>query len=80
MDTGLLFLIVAVAAWSYGVFRIGRWVERRRPEPPTTRQLLFLTHLADEAEMAAPPVRTRAEAATAIDDLIEERRQREGQE
>ena len=76
----------SVAAWSYVAFSFGRWLERRRNreagihEPPTTRQLLFLAHLADETEMAAPPVRTRVEAATAIDDLLEERRLREEQE
>ena len=83
MNTDLLILIAAGAAWTGAAYLIGSWVERRRQraegarEPPTTRQLLFLGHLADEAEMAAPPVRTRAEAATAIDDLIEERRRRE---
>ena len=86
MDTDLLILLAAVAAWSYVVFWFGRWIERRRNrqagihEPPTTRQLLFLAHLSDETDMAAPPVRTRVEAATAIDDLLEERRLREAQE
>ncbi len=86
MDTDLLFLLAALAAWTYGAFFLGRRVERRRNryagthEPPTTRQRLFLAHLADEAEMGTPPARTRAEVATAIDDLLEERRLREGQE
>lgn len=86
MDADLLILLVAAAAWTCFAFLLGRWVERRRNrdtlihEPPTTRQLLFLAHLADETEMTAPAVRTRVEAATAIDDLLEERRLREEQE
>ena len=81
--TDLLILLAAAVAWTVAAYLTGVWVERRRQraegarEPPTTRQLLFLGHLADEADMSAPPVRTRAEAATAIDDLIEERRRRE---
>ena len=65
MDTDLLILFAAVAAWTWLAFRLGRWAERRRTrhagthEPPTTRQLLFLSHLADETGTAAPPVRRR---------------------
>ena len=86
MDTDRLILLLSAAAWTCVAFFLGRLVERRRNreaglrEPPTTRQLLFLGHLADETEMTTPPVRTRAEAATAIDDLLEERRLREEQE
>lgn len=85
MDADLLILLAAVA-WTCVAFLLGRLVERRRnreaglSEPPTTRQLLFLAHLADETDTAAPPVRTRVEAATAIDDLLEERRLRGAQE
>ncbi len=86
MDADLLMLLAAVAVWTCAAFLLGRWVERRRSreadirEPPTTRQILYLGHLADEAGMATPPVLTRIEAAAAIDDLLEERRLREGQE
>lgn len=86
MDTDLPILLGAAAAWTCVAFMLGRWVERRRnreaglSEPPTTRQLLFLAHLADEVDLTSPPVRTRIEAATAIDDLLEERRLREEQE
>ena len=86
MDTDLLILLAVAAAWSGAVFLLGQWVERRRnreaglSEPPTTRQLLFLAHLADEVDVNAPPVHTRVEAATAIDDLLEWRRLREERE
>lgn len=86
MDTDLLILLAAAVAWTWLAFSLGRSVERRRNreaglrEPPTTRQLLFLGHLADETDRTVPAVRTRAEAATAIDDLLEERRLREEQE
>ncbi len=86
MDADLLMLLAALAAWTCVAFLLGRWVERRRNreagarEPPTTRQLLYLGHLVDEVGMAMPPVRTRIEAAAAIDDLIEERRLREERE
>ncbi|MCY4547210.1 MAG: hypothetical protein OXC28_02475 [Defluviicoccus sp.] len=86
MGTDLLILLAAAAAWTCVAFYLGLWVERRRhreaglSEPPTTRQLLFLGHLADEVDVTVPAVRTRAEAATAIDDLLEERRLREAQE
>ncbi|MDE0174191.1 MAG: hypothetical protein OYH76_17480 [Defluviicoccus sp.] len=86
MDTDLLILLAALAMWTFGAVRLGRLLERRQnreaglSEPPTPRQLLFLDHLADENEMAVPPVRTRIEAATAIDDLLEERRLREGRQ
>ena len=86
MDADLLMLLAALAAWTCVAFYLGLWYERRRNreaglgEPPTTRQLLFLDHLADETDRTAPPVRTRVEAATAIDDLLEERRLREERE
>lgn len=86
MDTDLLILLAAAAAWTCGAFLFGRWIERRRNheeglrEAPTTRQLLFLGHLADETDNSVPPVRTRVEAATAIDELLEERRLREAQD
>ncbi len=86
MDADLLILLAAAAAWTCFAFLLGCWFERRRNrdalihEPPTKRQLLFLGHLADETDRTVPPVRTRMEAATAIDDLLEERRLREGQE
>lgn len=86
MDADLLILLGALAAWTCAAFWLGRWVERRHhreagaSEPPTARQLLFLDHLADEAGMGRPPVRTRIEAAAAINDLIEERRLREARE
>ena len=85
MDTDLMILIAAVLAWTYVAFRVGRLFERRRHrvalsiEPPTTRQFLYLAHLAEDMDVGMPPVRTRVEAAAAIDDLIEERRQREEQ-
>lgn len=85
MDADLLILLAGAAAWTCVAFLLGRWVERRRnreaglSEPPTRRQLLFLAHLADETDLTTPPVRTRVEAATAIDDLLEERRLREEQ-
>lgn len=80
MDADLLMLLAALTAWTCATFLLGRWVERRRNreaglrELPTTRQLLFLDHLADETDRTVPQVRTRAEAAAAIDDLLEERR------
>lgn len=83
MDADLPMLLAALTAWTCVAFCLGLWIERRHnreaglSEPPTTRQLLFLGHLADETDRTAPPVRTRAEAATAIDDLLEERRLRE---
>ena len=86
MDADLLMLLAALAAWTCLAFYLGLRLERRRnreaglSEPPTTRQLLFLGHLADETDRMVPPVRTRAEAAVAIDDLLEERRLREEQE
>lgn len=86
MDADLLILLAAAAAWTCVAFLLGRQVERRRNrdalvhEPATTRQLLFLAHLADETDITAPSVGTRVEAATAIDDLLEEMRLREERE
>ena len=86
MLSDLLILLGTLVAWTYLAYRLGRWVERRRhrhaglTEPPTTRQLLFLAHLADEVDVTATPVRTRAEAAAAIDDLLEWKRLREEEE
>ena len=86
MDADLLLLFAAVAAWTFAAYLLGRWVERRRhreagaSEPPTERQLAFIADLADEAGTTMPSVRTRAEAATMIDDLLKERRQRGEQE
>ena len=80
MDADLVVLIAAVAAWTYAAFLLGRWVGRGRRreagarEPPTTRQLAFISDLADEAGITMPSVRTRAEAATMIDDLLKYRR------
>lgn len=86
MGSDMLILLAALAAWTVLAVLIGRLLERRHnreaglTEPPTPRQLLFLDHLADETETAVPSVRTRIEAASAIDDLLEERRLREGRE
>ncbi len=86
MDAALLLLLAALAAWTIAAFLLGRWVERRRhreagaTEPPTERQLAFIADLADEFETTVPSPRTRAEAATMIDDLLKERRRRGGQE
>ncbi|MDE0385268.1 MAG: hypothetical protein OXI22_15400 [Defluviicoccus sp.] len=82
MDTGLLILLAALAAWTVAAFLVGCWIEGRRHreagarEPPTARQLAFIADLADELGTTVPSPRTRAEAATMIDDLLKERRGR----
>ncbi|MDE0208472.1 MAG: hypothetical protein OXJ64_01155, partial [Boseongicola sp.] len=72
MDTGLLGLVGALAAWTFAAFLIGCWIERRRhreagvKEPPTARQLAYIADLVDELGGTVPSPRTRAEAATMI--------------
>lgn len=86
MDAGLVVLLAAVAAWIYAAFMLGRRVERGRHreagtrEPTTTRQLAFISDLADEAGITMPSARSRAEAATTIDDLLKYRRRQDERE
>ena len=80
MDADLLPLLAVAGAWTWLAFRLGRRVERGRmreagaKEPPTGRQLAFISDLADELGSTVPSPRNRAEAATMIDDLLKERR------
>lgn len=82
MDSEFLALLGTLAAWTWLAVLLGRWIERRWPreagaaEPPTSRQLAFIADLCDELVVTVPSPRTRAEAATMIDDLLKERRRR----
>ncbi|MDE0174192.1 MAG: hypothetical protein OYH76_17475 [Defluviicoccus sp.] len=82
MHIEVLILLAGAAAWTFGAFLVGCWVETRRhreagaKEPPTARQLAYIADLADELGSTVPSPRTRAEAATMIDDLLKERRGR----
>ena len=86
MAADLLPLLAVAVAWTWLAFRLGRRVERGRhreagaKEPPTKRQLAFVADLSDELETTVPSPRTRAEAASMIDDLLKERPGRGGQE
>ena len=86
MYVDLLIFIAALAGWTVAAFLVGCWIESRRQreagakEPPTLRQLAFMADLADELGTTVPGPRTRAEAATIIDDLLKERRGRVAEE
>ena len=81
MYTDLPILLGVAVAWTAATFPVGCRVAGRRRreasanEPPTVRgQFAFIFDLADEVGTTVPSPRTRAKAATMIDDVLKERR------